>query len=59
MSFIGDYIIEDINKRNEAAYEKIREGVEELAQLSVAESAILMSVRMIYADYEEEKGKEE
>lgn len=58
MSFTEEYIIEDINKRNEEAYEKIREGVEELAQLSVAESAILMSVRMIYADYEEEKEKE-
>ena len=53
MSFTTEDIINDINEKNVAAYDKIEEAVKELYYLGVAESAILLSVRIMYNEITE------
>ena len=50
----SDFIINDMNAMREAAYDQIENAIRDLYALNTAESAIVMSVRIIYRDIEEE-----
>lgn len=49
----------DMNNTVEAAYTQIEAAVEDLFCLDIAESAILLTVRIIYNDLEEAKEEED
>lgn len=55
MSAQSESIIEDMNNIRDAAYDKIKEAVRDLYGLGVAESAILLSLRIIYRDIQDEE----
>ena len=58
MSAQSDLFIEDANNAREAAYDQIEDAVIDLFVLEVSESAILLSIRIIYNDLKEAKEKE-
>ena len=59
MSAQSDLIIEDMNNARDAAYNQIEDAINDLFGLGVPESAILLSVRVIYTELAEAKEKEE
>ena len=58
MSAQSDLFIEDMNNARDAAYTQIEDAINDLFVLDVSESAILLSVRIIYNDLKEAKEKE-
>ena len=58
MSAQSDLFIEDMNNAREAAYNQIEDAINDLFVLEVSESAILLSVRVIYTELREAKEKE-
>lgn len=54
MSATTEDVINDLNTRNEIAYTILVEAVRELYMIGISESAITLSVRMIYRDITEE-----
>ena len=59
MSAQSDLYIEDMSNACEAAYSQIEDAIEDLFVLDISESAILLSVRIIYNELKEAKEKEE
>ena len=59
MSAQSDLFIEDANNAREAAYTQIEDAINDLFVLDISESAILLSVRVIYSELKEAKEKEE
>ena len=59
MSAQSDLYIEEMNAACEAAYNQIEDAINDLFVLGVAESAILLSVRITYNELKEAKEKEE
>ena len=59
MSAQSDLYIEDMNDTRDAAYTQIEDAINDLFVLDVPESAILLSVRVIYNDLKETKEKED
>ena len=58
MSAQSDLFIEGMNNARDAAYNQIEDAINDLFVLDVSESAILLSVRIIYNDLKEAKEKE-
>lgn len=58
MSAQSDLFIEDMNNARDAAYTQIEDAINDLFVLDVSESAILLSVRIIYNDLKEAKEEE-
>lgn len=54
MSYMTGEVIKDINEKSTNAYDKIEEAVRELRSIGVSESAITLSVRVLYRDIDEE-----
>ena len=59
MSAQSDLFIEDMNNARDAAYNQIEDAINDLFVLGVSESAILLSVRVIYTELTETKEKED
>ena len=59
MSAQSELYIEDMNNARDAAYNQIEDAINDLFALDVSESAILLSVRVIYNGLKEAKEKEE
>ena len=58
MSAQSDIYIEEAIAACEVAYDKIEDAIKDLFVLGVSESAILLSVRIIYNELKEAKEKE-
>ena len=59
MDAVKQLCIEDINNARDAAYNQIEDAIIDLFRLGIVESAILLSVRVIYNDLAEAKEKED
>ena len=59
MSAADEIYIEDMNNVLDAAYTQIEDAIKDLFVLDVSESAILLSVRIIYNELKEAKEEEE
>ena len=58
MSAADEIYIEEMNNARNAAYNQIEDAINDLFVLDISESAILLSVRVIYNDLKEAKEKE-
>ena len=59
MSAQSDLFIEEMNAARELAYNQIEDAINDLFVLEVSESAILLSIRIIYSGLKEAKEKKE
>ena len=58
MSAQSDLYIEEMNAARELAYNQIEDAINDLFALGISESAILLSVRILYSELAEAKEKE-
>ena len=54
MSATSDFVIHDMNTIRDTAYDQIEKAIRDLHMLHIAESTIVLSVRIIYRNIEEE-----
>ena len=59
MSAADEIYIEEMNSARELAYNQIEDAINDLFALGISESAILLSVRILYSELTEAKEKEE
>ena len=59
MSAADEIYIEEMNSARELAYNQIEDAINDLFSLGIAESVILLSVRVIYTELAEAKEKED
>ena len=59
MSAADEIYIEEMNSARELAYNQIEDAINDLFVLDVSESAILLSVRILYSELKEAKENEE